>query len=74
MASEPLIGKRMVKITEHRKIPDWAYFIEDITSNYKDAKKIILIMDNLNTLKPESLHETFSPEKAKPFGIDLDSY
>jgi hypothetical protein len=54
MASEPLIGKRMVKITEHRKIPDWAYFIEDITSSYKDAKKIILIMDNLNTLKPES--------------------
>ncbi len=22
-------------------------------------------MDNLNTLKPESLYETFSPEKAK---------
>ena len=30
MASEPLIGKRIVKITEHRKIPDQAYFIEDI--------------------------------------------
>jgi hypothetical protein len=55
MASEPLIGKRMVKITEHRQIPDWAYFIEDITSNYKDAKKIILIMDNLNTLKPDAV-------------------
>jgi hypothetical protein len=26
MASEPLIGKRMVKITEHRKIPDRIFF------------------------------------------------
>jgi len=65
MASEPLTGKRMVKITEHRKIPDWACFIEDIASKYKNAKKITLIMDNLNTHKPESLYETFSPEKAK---------
>ena len=65
MASEPLIGKRIVKVTEHRKIPDWACFIEDIAANYKKAEKIILVMDNLNTHKPESLYETFSPEKAK---------
>jgi hypothetical protein len=65
MASEPLAGKRIVKVTEHRKIPDWAYFMEDIAANYKKAKKIILVMDNLNTHKPESLYETFSPEKAK---------
>ena len=34
---------------------------EDIASTYKDAKKIILIMDNLNT----PLYETFLLEKAK---------
>lgn len=65
MASEPLAGKRMVKITEHRKIPDWALFMEDIAESYQSAKRIPLVMDNLNTHKPESLYETFAPEKAK---------
>ena len=65
MASEPLAGKRMVKVTEHRKIPDWAEFIGEIAENYQKAEKITLVMDNLNTHKPESLYETFSPEKAK---------
>ncbi len=65
LACEPLAGKRMVKITERRKKSDWAYFIEDIAKKYKSAKKIILVMDNLNTHTPGSLYETFQPEKAK---------
>ncbi len=65
MACEPLAGKRIVKITEHRTIPDWAHFVEDIALNYRKAEKITLVMDNLNTHKPESLYETFPPEKAK---------
>ena len=65
MACEPLAGKRMVKITERRKIPDWAHFIEDIASSPGKAERITLVMDNLNTHKPESLYETFPPEKAK---------
>ena len=55
----------MVKITERRTRSDWAYFIEDIARNYESAKKIILVMDNLNTRAPGSLYETFSPQKAK---------
>ena len=65
MASEPLTGKRIVKITERKTKKDWAEFIEDIERHYKDAKKITLIMDNLNTHKPGSLYEAFAPEKAK---------
>jgi hypothetical protein len=65
LACEPLVGKRMIKITEKRKKDDWAYFIEDIAENYKRAEKIVLVMDNLNTHTPGSLYETFSPEKAK---------
>lgn len=65
MACEPLAGKRIVKITERRKIPDWVHFIEDIASNYGKAEKITLVMDNLNTHKPESLYKTFPPEKEK---------
>ena len=47
LACEPLAGKRMVSITEKRAKSDWAYFIEDIAKIYKEAKKIILVMDNL---------------------------
>jgi hypothetical protein len=65
MSNEPLTGKRMVKITQRKTIPDWACFIEDIAEQYKKAKKITLVMDNLNTHKPESLYAAFSPEKAK---------
>ncbi len=65
LACEPLAGKRMVKITERRKKSDWAHFIEDIARKYKSARKIILVMDNLNTHTPGSLYETFQPEKAK---------
>jgi len=54
-----------VKITRRRTKLDWAYFIEDISKKYKNAKKIILVMDNLNTHKPGSLYEVFPPEKAK---------
>ena len=65
MASEPLAGKRIVKITERKTKKDWARFLEDIAAKYQDAEKIALVMDNLNTHKPGSLYETFSPAKAK---------
>ena len=65
MANEPLAGKRMVKITKQKTKRDWAEFIKDISEIYADAKKITLVMDNLNTHKPSSLYERFSPEEAK---------
>ena len=65
MANEPLVGKRIVKITKRRTKIDWAEFIKDISEQYQDAEKITLVMDNLNTHKPSSLYEKFSPEEAK---------
>jgi len=65
LANEPLAGKRLVKITERKTKKDWAIFIEDILNKYQNAKKITLVMDNLNTHKPGSLYEIFPPEKAK---------
>ena len=64
LASQPLTGKRLIKITERKTKKDWASFIEDIANEYHYAEKIILVMDNLNTHKPGSLYEVFSPEKA----------
>ena len=65
IATEPLAGRRMVKITETRTKKDWAEFIKEISENYKDAEKITLVMDNLNTHCTGSLYDTFKPEEAK---------
>ena len=65
MAGEPLAGKRLTKVTQRRTKLDWACFVKEITEHYKDAEKITLVMDNLNTHKAGSLYETFSPEEAK---------
>ena len=65
MACEPLAGKRMVKITERKTKKDWALFLQEIADSYQKADKIILVMDNLNTHKPGSFYEAFSPDKAK---------
>lgn len=65
MASEPLAGERIVKVTETKTKKDWAYFLLDIASSYSDAEKITLVMDNLNTHTPGSLYETFQPAQAK---------
>jgi transposase len=65
MASEPLAGRRLVKVTQSKTKPDWAHFIRDIDYLYKDAKRITLVMDNLATHKPGSLYEAFLPQEAK---------
>ena len=40
LASEPLAGKRMVRITERRTKRDWAHFLEEIADQYESAEKI----------------------------------
>ena len=39
--------------------------MQEIADSYQKADKIILVMDNLNTHKPGSFYEAFSPDKAK---------
>jgi transposase len=66
MAFEPLQGQRFTKVTEQRTRTDWANYIREIVdSNYKEAEKIIFVMDNLNTHHKSSLYETFEPAEAK---------
>ena len=60
LAFEPLTGKMMVSVQANRTKIDWAYFIKDLIDNqYSSAKKIVLVMDNLNTHKISSLYEAF---------------
>lgn len=74
MAFEPLQGLRFTKITDRRTRTDWAYYIREIVDNeqYKDAEKIIFVMDNLNTHHKSSLYETFGPCEAKRIADRFD--
>jgi hypothetical protein len=50
MFFEPLGGHRHVKVTDRRTKKDWAVAIKELVDiHYPEAKKIRLVMDNLNT-------------------------
>jgi hypothetical protein len=73
MEVEPLGGKRKVKITEHRTQIDWANFIREmLEERYRDAEKVVLIMDNLNTHTTASLYMAFPPEEARDLANRLE--
>ena len=65
MATEPLAGTRMTKVTERRAKCDFAHFVRDIAQRYESAKTITLVMDNLNTYRPGAIYEAFEPTQSK---------
>jgi DDE superfamily endonuclease len=66
LAYAPLQGHRVVKVTEHRTRKDWAHFIRELVEqHYREAEKIVLVLDNLNTHTQASLYETFAPSVAR---------
>jgi transposase len=66
MFFEPLTGKRLVKVTDRRTRKDWAVAMQELADNrYPLAKKIVIVMDNLNTHAPASFYETFEPQEAR---------
>jgi hypothetical protein len=66
LAFEPLAGWREVEVTDNRKRGDWARFVRALVDGrYREAEKIVLVMDQLNTHSPASLYEAFPPEEAR---------
>ena len=60
--TEPLAGYRHAKALEHRAKVDWARQMKWLADEvYPDAKKIIMICDNLNTHDKSSFYEAFPP-------------
>lgn len=50
VAVEPKAGKHYIKVTDRRTRQDFSQFMKWlIDENYKDAKKIRIVLDNLNT-------------------------
>lgn len=73
MGFEPLQGLRFTKVTEQRTKLDWAQYIQELVDNhYPNVKKIVLIMDNLNTHHKASLYEKFEPAEAKRIADKLE--
>lgn len=63
---EPLGGKLYISVREHRTAIDWAMeikYLSDVV--FPNVKKIILVMDNLNTHKLASLYKAFTPQEAR---------
>jgi hypothetical protein len=62
----PLEGWRKVHVTERRTAIDFAYCMRDLVDvYYPDARRITLVMDNLNTHVMASLYKAFPPAEAR---------
>jgi hypothetical protein len=74
VAFEPLGNWRRLEVTDCRKRRDWASFVRSVVDapRHKDAERIVLVMDQLNTHSPVSLYEAFPPAEAKRIADKLE--
>ncbi len=65
MFTEPLGQWREAHALPHRTANDWAMQMKWLIDKaYPDARKIVLVMDNLNTHTTASFYKAFPPEEA----------
>lgn len=63
---EPLTGRSMVEVTEHRTAVDMARILRRLSDEqYPNAVMIVLVMDNLNIHRLSCLYEAFEPTEAR---------
>lgn len=73
LAFEPLAGQRQVAVTATRRRSDWAQFIRDLVDGpYRDADRVVLVMDQLNIHSVASLYECFEPAEARRLAQKLE--
>ena len=73
MLFAPLAGWRRVEVTERRTRTDWARVVRKLVDeDYPDKERIVLVMDNLNTHHPASLHQAFEPAEARRIAERLE--
>ena len=74
MTFEPLAGWRHLELSDSRTARDWARVVKALVDSprYKDAERIVLVMDQLNTHTPASLYEAFPPDEAKRIAAKLE--
>lgn len=63
---EPLSGWREVSVSEGKTRLDWAWRVRQLLDvHYPQARKVHLVMDNLNTHGGASLYKAFAPAEAR---------
>lgn len=73
VAFEPLVCKRVLKLTETRTAADFAHFLRELVEmHYNHCEKIILVMDNLNIYSISSLYKAFEPAIARQIAQRLE--
>jgi DDE superfamily endonuclease len=65
VAVEPRAGRRFVQARRQRTRTDFARFTRDLLRRYLKARRIHLVLDNLNTHNAQSLLEAFGAKRAK---------
>ena len=68
----PLEGRRRVEVTERRTKVDWAQQVQQLVDEDYPDKRIVLVLDNLNTHAPASLYEAFEPAEARRIAERLE--
>jgi hypothetical protein len=73
MTFEPLVGWRHVAVTARRTAKDFAevlrWLVEDL---HPEARKVVLVTDNLNTHTPGCLYAAFDPARARGIAERLE--
>jgi hypothetical protein len=73
MLTVPLEGRRHVRVREQRKREDFAEVVRELCDElYPDARKIVLVMDQLNTHNIASLYQAFEPSEARRLAEKLE--
>jgi DDE superfamily endonuclease len=67
LACAPQLGWRAVTVTAQRTKTDWAKAMQVLVDapQFREAEKIVLVLDNLNTHTPGALYAAFPPAEAK---------
>ncbi|WKN46349.1 IS630 family transposase [Tunicatimonas pelagia] len=63
-AIEPLTGQRFAHIRVKRRKQEFALFMQELVQHYPKAKRLRIVLDNLNTHGYHSFYEVFDAETA----------
>jgi hypothetical protein len=73
LMSEPLKGRRHVRVRERRTRTDFAEVIRELCDVwYTQAPTVVLVLDQLNTHNIASLYEAFAPAEARRLAEKLE--
>ena len=60
-------GKRITKVTKRRTKKDFAMFVKEVLDGYPRARKLHIVLDNINTHFAGSFEKPFVEEQANRF-------